>query len=64
MKIKDINEIKQRREGKNWFFKNHPHSPLPQKDKKEFSGLSYFPINPDYQFILSLNVHTDKKQLT
>src|SRR4030067_1688703 len=32
------------------FFKNHVRSPLSPKEKKNFKGLSYYPLDPKYIF--------------
>jgi len=58
-----INEIIEERKGKDWFFKNHQHSPLNSEQKKTFSGLSYYPINPALRFILTLQEHNKKQTI-
>jgi uncharacterized protein (DUF1684 family) len=35
------------RERKDTFFKENEHSPLSEEQKAAFTGLSYFPTNPD-----------------
>lgn len=41
-------KIKEFRAKRDLFFKNDPHSPLTEKDKKRFKGLSYYPIDLKY----------------
>ena len=43
------------RASKDRYFKTSHHSPLPQSERKAFSGLDYFPIDEQYQFELPLN---------
>jgi uncharacterized protein (DUF1684 family) len=57
------NEIIEQRKGKDWFFKNHEHSPLYQSQKKTFSGLSYYPIDSKLRFILPLKEHDEKQTI-
>jgi len=39
------------REKKNQFFKEDPHSPLKERDRKKFKGLIYYPIDLKYAMI-------------
>ena len=41
-KLKDFREKRDR------FFKEDPHSPLKESDRKKFKGLSYYPIDLEY----------------
>lgn len=43
------------RERKDTFFKDHEQSPLHAEQKTAFSGLSYFPTNPDLSLIVELD---------
>jgi uncharacterized protein (DUF1684 family) len=43
------------RKAKDAAFKSDDNSPIPQKDKFGFQGLSYYPINPDMRFSVRLN---------
>lgn len=42
------------RRNKDEFFKTSPHSPLDPADQPGFSGLRYFPANPDLVFTVDL----------
>jgi uncharacterized protein (DUF1684 family) len=55
--------LEQERKGKDVFFATHGQSPLPPEDKEKFTGLAYFPVNPDYRFELSIHEYDDKKVL-
>ncbi|MCD6477495.1 MAG: DUF1684 domain-containing protein [Candidatus Aenigmarchaeota archaeon] len=56
-----IKKLEELRREKDIFFKTHPESPIPPEDRGKFKGLSYFPINPKFRFILELREHPDKK---
>lgn len=56
-------DIKKMRESKDRFFMKDWQSPIPLEDRSQFSGLEYYPPNPDYLFILKLYEHSDKKML-
>jgi hypothetical protein len=43
------------RQRKDAFFKDHEQSPLTTAQKEAFTGLSYFPENPDLRFVLELD---------
>jgi uncharacterized protein len=51
-----MTELEQFRMEKNKYFANDPHSPLARAQRKEFSGLKYFPENPK----LSLEVQVEQ----
>jgi hypothetical protein len=46
----NIHTIEQQRRDKDRYFKSDPQSPLPDKDKKNFRGLPYFPVNLKFRF--------------
>lgn len=49
------------RQDKDEVFKAHPHSPLTSAQRAEFTGLQYYPYNPDLD--MTLNIHPfDEKQ--
>lgn len=50
-------QIQMHRIEKDTLFRSSDNSPLPGKYKKEFPGLSYFPINLKYRFQLPLLKH-------
>jgi uncharacterized protein (DUF1684 family) len=47
--------ILQERTEKDRAFKNDPGSPLPEKERQAFAGLSYFPPDPQLRFQAKLN---------
>ena len=54
-------KLERERREKDIFFATHIQSPLSQKEKLNFKGLSYYPINPDFRFELELHEHSNKK---
>jgi len=50
-----IAEIQKQRAEKDASYKNSPSSPIPDELKKDFPGLSYFPINLRYRHQLPLH---------
>ncbi len=50
-----MGDITSFRKHKDDFFADHPQSPLTRDQKKKFTGLPYFPENPDLRF--ELDVH-------
>lgn len=42
-----MNALNRFRAEKDDFFAHHPHSPLAEEQRQSFSGLDYFPENPD-----------------
>ncbi len=51
----DIKKLLEFRKQKDWHWKNDEESPLTSEQKKNFSGLKYFPPNPKLRFELSLD---------
>jgi hypothetical protein len=45
----------QERLEKNRAFKSSPNSPIPEKDRMQFGGLKYYPVNPALRFRVKLN---------
>ena len=52
--------IHQRKE-KDWFFKNHPQSPLLPNKRIEFRGLDYYSVDPSMVFEVELHEHKKKE---
>ena len=50
----------QRREKDN-FFALHLQSPIPMSQRRQFTGLAYFPVDPAYRFELQLHEHQLKE---
>jgi hypothetical protein len=57
-----IDRMIRERADKDLFFKNNDESPIP--DSLEFTGLSYFPPNPDYKLSTSLAKLTTAETIT
>ncbi|SNZ03756.1 hypothetical protein SAMN06269185_0362 [Natronoarchaeum philippinense] len=49
--------IEHQREQKDSYFADDPRSPIPQDEP--FDGLSYFPIDEDYRFVVPLETYDD-----
>ncbi len=58
---KKSNEIQ--RKQKDDFFKNHPQSPIPDKDRAEFVNMDYYEPNLKYRFILELDEWENKQSI-
>lgn len=62
-KTEYYNRILLDRKNKDKFFKNHPQSPIPIKDKNQFEGLDYYEPDVNYRFILELKELKEKKSI-
>lgn len=49
------------RRQKDDFYKNHPQSPLTPEQQAAFTGLSYYPPNPDLDLIVTVEPLADEK---
>lgn len=56
-------EIIKNRIGKDEFFKEHDQSPIPQKERANFTKLNYFEPNIDYRFKLELEEFGQKEKV-
>jgi uncharacterized protein len=45
---------------KDAFFKTHPQSPLTDEQQAAFTGLRYFPENPELQLVLPFEEFTEQ----
>jgi len=45
-----MTELERFRAQKDQFFRSHPHSPLLPEQQRSFSGLQYYPENPELRF--------------
>jgi len=45
-----MSELAESRRNKDYFFREDPHSPLPQPLRQSFTGLNYYPENPGLRF--------------
>jgi len=54
-------QIEKHRTEKDVSFKISEDSPIPDERKIEFQGLSYFPVDLDYRFQVSLHRHSQKE---
>jgi uncharacterized protein (DUF1684 family) len=57
------NKIEAERKEKDSFFKMHPQSPIPYEKRNDFTALNYYPIKPEFRFILELREHKDKERI-
>jgi len=53
-----VEAVEGQRDRKERFFREHPDSPVAGA---EFSGLDYYPVDPDWRFVLPLHEHDDKE---
>jgi len=56
-----IERLKKGREEKETFFRVHPSSPIPFKERMSFKGLDFYPPDSNYRFELKLHGHKEKK---
>lgn len=56
--------IERRRERKDEYFSEDPHSPIPGEDRDDFDGLDYYPIDRAYRFHVSIDRHEDPESVT
>lgn len=54
-----VQQLEQHREEKSAFFSDHPRSPVPEDERESFDGLSFYPVDPDYRFVVALDEHDD-----
>lgn len=57
-------ELEDHRRRKDEFFAEHPHSPIPQSERPGFTGLDYYPPDPDYRLEAMVTSHTDPERVT
>ena len=57
-----INRIEVERKEKDLFFKTDPQSPIPYKERNDFTNFNYYSIKPEFRFTLELYEHKDKKK--
>ena len=58
-----MSELDQMREEKNGFFKESHHSPLLPEQKQKFTGLNYFPENPDLRLEVEIEKFPEQEQI-
>ncbi|MFB6114530.1 MAG: DUF1684 domain-containing protein [Halodesulfurarchaeum sp.] len=56
-------EIREQRRQKEQYFSEHPRSPIPIKERDDFPGLEYFPVEEEYRYELELHRHEDPDSL-
>jgi uncharacterized protein (DUF1684 family) len=59
-----VDRLRQQRAEKSQFFTEHPQSPIPPGEREEFPGLSHFPVDPDYRFVVELDEYDEKESIT
>ncbi len=52
------------RKSKDQFFKQHPQSPLTPEQRREFTGLNYFPENPTLDLIVDIEPFEHPERIT
>ncbi len=58
-----IKEIEELRREKDEFFRYGDGSPIPMEEREGFEGLSYFPVDRKFRFVLDLKEHPDKENI-
>jgi uncharacterized protein len=58
-----VSELEDFRKMKDEFFSSDPHSPLTAEQQREFSGLAYFPENPDLRLKLEIEEFPEKEEV-
>ena len=56
-------QVEAERRQKDAFFASHPQSPIPPKDRRDFTGLAYWPPDKRYRFEIELRVHDKKERI-
>ena len=51
-------------EAKDEFMRSHPQSPIPEEERDQFQGLSYYPYNPDLNLHLPLDRDVSQEPVT
>jgi len=59
-----MTELEKFRKSKDQFFKQHPQSPLTHDQRQQFTGLSYFPENPELDLTLKIEPFEDQETIT
>jgi len=57
-----MSELEDFRKGKDEFFATHPQSPLTPEQRAGFTGLAYFPENPDLVVEAELDTNVDRDE--
>jgi len=58
-----MNDLEQFRSEKDQFFESHPQSPLTPEQKRDFSGLIYFPENDSLRLEVKVNLLNDPQPM-
>ena len=56
-------QLERERKEKDSFFAGYWDSPIPPEDRLNFTGLAYYPPNPEYRFELELHEHPQKETI-
>lgn len=51
--------VERQRAQKDDYFAENPRSPIPEDERDAFDGLDYYPIDPDYRYVLPLTEAAD-----
>ena len=58
-----MTELEELRRSKDDFFAHHPQSPLTRAQKREFTGLNYFPENDALRFEVELEEPEERQEI-
>ncbi|HSM71725.1 MAG TPA: DUF1684 domain-containing protein [Anaerolineales bacterium] len=58
-----MSELEEFRAEKDQFFERHPQSPLSPEQKKDFSGLNYFPENDSLRLEVNVDLLNDPQPI-
>jgi len=56
-------DLREQRTAKDDYFGSNPHSPIPEAERDEFDGLSYYPIDEAYRYELEIHEHDDPDEV-
>ena len=59
-----VETVSQERAQKDEFFGEHPRSPIPRAEQSSFDGLNYYPVDPDYRFVVAFDEYDDPEVIT
>ncbi len=57
----DVNDYLEARAEKDAFFRTHPQSPLRSADRRTFTGLRYFEVDPSLRFELEVELFAERE---
>jgi len=57
-------EVEAQRERKDEYFATNERSPLSPDERAEFDGLAYYPVDPEYRFVVELDPDDECERVT